>query len=101
MKILLMCNAGMSTSLLVERMREFAKEGDEINAVSEVERSIIGDYDVLLIGPQIRYKLKSLAKDCEELGMPCAVIDMIAYGQVNGQAVYNHACELYKGYYEN
>ena len=69
-KIMLACSAGMSTSLLVTKMQEAAKEkGVEcaIWAISEVNlQSEIEKCDVLLLGPQVRYIL-SKAKNFSRL----------------------------------
>ena len=56
MKILLACSAGMSTSLLVNNMKKFADASDVIEArpVRTVP-DILDDWDVLLLGPQVRY----------------------------------------------
>ena len=55
MKILLACSAGMSTSLLVNNMKKFCGPDDVIEArpVRTVP-DIIDDWDVLLLGPQVR-----------------------------------------------
>ena len=56
MKILLACSAGMSTSLLVTNMKKVADPADVIEAhpVRTVP-DIIDNWDVLLLGPQVRY----------------------------------------------
>lgn len=61
-KIKLFCSAGMSTSILVQRMREAAKEKDiavEVSAhsVRSLEKEL-DDCDVVLLGPQVAYILK-------------------------------------------
>lgn len=58
--ILLVCSAGMSTSLLVSKMKEAAKEAEievNINAlpISECD-SVIDTVDIVLLGPQVRYQ---------------------------------------------
>ncbi|WP_188456622.1 PTS sugar transporter subunit IIB [Virgibacillus oceani] len=97
-RILLACSSGMSTSLLVKKMEEEAKEKGvdvEIWAVaqdkapSEMEKA-----DVLLIGPQMRFMKKKFSKRAEEVGIPLDVIDPVAYGRVDGKAVLNMALEL-------
>ena len=95
MKVLLICAAGMSTSLLVNNMRNFAEESDVVNAepVSELER-VIDDYDVILLGPQIRFKLDEVKKTAAEHGKPADVIDMRVYGMMNGEAAMKQAREL-------
>jgi len=88
----------MSTSLLVSKMKEVAKARGieaEIWAVAqdkaptEMERA-----DVLLIGPQMRFLKKKFATVAEKVGIPIDVIDPIAYGRVDGEAVLNKALEL-------
>ena len=63
MKVLLICSAGMSTSLLVNNMLKFADAGDVVDALpfGELEEKI-DNYDVVLLGPQIRFKLKEVEK---------------------------------------
>uniref|UniRef100_UPI001034BB43 PTS sugar transporter subunit IIB n=1 Tax=Clostridioides difficile TaxID=1496 RepID=UPI001034BB43 len=60
-KIMLACSAGMSTSLLVTKMEDAAKENGieaKIWAISEVNlKNEIENCDVLLLGPQVRYVL--------------------------------------------
>ncbi|RSL30743.1 PTS sugar transporter subunit IIB [Salibacterium salarium] len=96
--ILLACSAGMSTSMLVTKMEEAAEaKGLETKiwavaqdkAVAEMENA-----DVLLIGPQMRFMKKKYSKTAEEVGIPLDVIDPIAYGRVDGEAVLNKALEL-------
>ncbi|SDM46788.1 MULTISPECIES: PTS sugar transporter subunit IIB [Sediminibacillus] len=96
--ILLACSAGMSTSLLVSKMKEAAEAKGieaEIWAVAqdkapkEMERA-----DVLLIGPQMRFMKKKFSKTAEEVGIPLDVIDPVSYGRVDGAAVLNKALEL-------
>ncbi|MCD7893178.1 MAG: PTS sugar transporter subunit IIB [Erysipelotrichaceae bacterium] len=97
MKILLVCNAGMSTSMLVQRMEKAAKEDGieaEIKAVPFTEaEKMIADWDVILLGPQVRHQLKSLEKKAEGI-TPVAVIDMRDYGTMNGENVLKAALKI-------
>ncbi len=95
-KVLLLCSAGMSTSLMVTKMKDSAKAKGieaEIWAVSESEAiDNLPNADVLLLGPQVRFlesKMKGLAGD-----KPVAVIDMQAYGTMNGEKVLEQALNL-------
>lgn len=95
MKILLCCNQGMSTSLVVENMRENAPEGTSIMAVGTPElEDHIEDYDVVLFGPQIKFKFPKLKEQCDEYDKPCDVIDTIAYGRIDGKSILKQAEEL-------
>ncbi|MGL5152017.1 MAG: PTS sugar transporter subunit IIB [Clostridium sp.] len=97
-RIMLVCSAGMSTSLLVTKMINAAKEqGVEctINAVSESElRSFEDKIDVLLLGPQVRFLFNKLKSRFETKGIPVDVINTVEYGTMNGKKVLNHALKL-------
>ena len=82
MKILLACSAGMSTSLLVNNMKKFADASDVIEArpVRTVP-DILDDWDVLLLGPQVRY----LEKEYKQKGKGFGVIPMQTYGRMDGK----------------
>ena len=63
-KIMLCCSAGMSTSLLVKKMvAEAEKRGLEVDinafGVAEFEQQV-GQYQVVLLGPQVKYMQKDL-----------------------------------------
>ncbi|EUJ31686.1 PTS system cellobiose-specific transporter subunit IIB [Listeria floridensis FSL S10-1187] len=96
-KILLVCAAGMSTSLLVERMKARAAElniESEIEALSISEASNkIDSVDIVMLGPQVRYQEKQI-KDMAAGRIPVTVIDMLAYGKMDGTAVLDKALEL-------
>lgn len=98
--ILLVCSAGMSTSLLVSKMQEAAKaQGVEchIEAVAEAEaKNKIDDIDVLLLGPQVRFLLSKFQGLLADKGVPVEVIDTVAYGTMNGEKVLNRALEISK-----
>lgn len=95
MKVLLICAAGMSTSLLVNNMKKFAEPDDVVEAfpVAQLE-GVIDRYDVVLVGPQIRYKLKDIQKMAEVHNKPVDVIDMIIYGQMKGKEAMDMARRL-------
>lgn len=93
-KILLACNAGMSTSLLVSNMQKYAKEigGDvmiEAMPITQAEKSW-KDWDIILLGPQVRHVIGKL-KEIVQGQIPVVVIDMRDYGLMNGKNVLNAA----------
>ncbi|WP_096747875.1 PTS sugar transporter subunit IIB [Bacillus paralicheniformis] len=98
MKIALVCSAGMSTSILVKKMREEAKKRSlkaEINAYAEADLpSHLDEIDVILIGPQIRYLKGQMTERAEPYHTPVAVIDQMAYGMMDGAKVLNQAISL-------
>ena len=96
MNILLVCAAGMSTSLLVNRMNEAAAaKGIGINIEAHPVGSIDqfgGAADVILLGPQVRYELKNVKKMF--LDKPVEIINMQDYGTMNGAKVLDTALKL-------
>lgn len=97
MKVLLVCAAGMSTSLLVNSMKRFAQEGDVIEAFPVAELEKIADkYDVVLAGPQVRYKYGKIEQICKAKGKAVGLIDMKAYGNMDGKTVMEQVKGLLK-----
>lgn len=96
--IVLICGAGMSSSLLVLKMREAAKNINydcEINAYPVVDAVKMGETaDVLMMGPQIRFEFKKIAA---QLKCPAEIIEMRDYGRMDGAAVLKRAIELIEG----
>ena len=97
-KIMLVCSAGMSTSLLVTKMRTAALENNinvDVFAASEAEvKDHIDDVDVVLLGPQVRFLLSKMQKMIKPRGISVAVIDSINYGMMKGDAVLEQALSL-------
>lgn len=96
--ILLICTAGMSTSIIVKKMEEVAKEKSiDVNiwAVGDaLAKDNIGKADVIMLGPQVKFLLdniKAMAKD-----KPVVVIEMKDYGMMNGSAILEHALNQLK-----
>lgn len=95
-RIVLMCSQGMSTSMMVERMKEEAtKKGFECtieaHPVSELDE-VRDDADVILLGPQVRFQLKKLKAKCPDI--PMDVIESTAYGMMDGAKVLAQARKL-------
>lgn len=99
MKLVLVCNAGMSTSVLVQRMLKCAESQGivaEIDAFSvEVLEEVLdkAKVDCVLVGPQIRHMLPNIEKLVNGI-CPVATIDMRNYGTINGEAVLKQALDL-------
>lgn len=92
--ILLVCAAGMSTSLLVKKMKEYAATtGKDVNIWAVGEADIKANWekaDIILLGPQVKYqepKIKAMVQD----KVPVVVIDMMSYGTMNGKKVLEDA----------
>jgi PTS system cellobiose-specific IIB component len=98
MNLLLVCSAGMSTSILVKRMEEAATAQSveaTIDAVSEADlKGKLEQAQVILIGPQVRYLKGQIEKQAQPYGIPVAVIDSVAYGTMDGAKVLAQAQAL-------
>lgn len=99
-RIMLVCAAGMSTSLLVTKMEKAAKEmGDEVEIfalpITDGEKQL-STVDCVLLGPQVRYQKSEVERLIAETGknIPCDVIEMRDYGMMNGESVYKTAKKL-------
>lgn len=97
--ITLFCSAGMSTSLLVNKMKEeAAKRGVDYN-IAAYSLNETDKYaplaDVILIGPQVRFALAKL--QAQYPGKPIQAIDMRAYGLMDGKAVLDIAEKALNG----
>ena len=88
-KIYLFCAAGMSTSVLVKKMQDYA---DSINYECEITAFPVNDVDIhgpeadiVLLGPQVRYELKKVQAKLPEKHVE--VINMADYGMMRGDNV--------------
>lgn len=96
--IVLCCAAGMSTSMLVQRMKDAAqKKGIEVSikAVPIAEfKENLDSADIILLGPQVKYEQAKLQALADPQGKKVAVIDMMDYGMMKGDAVLEKALKL-------
>ena len=98
MRILLCCSAGMSTSMLVQRMEKAAEQRGmdcriEALPVSAFE-DVVQDFDVCLLGPQVRFQLAELQKTASLYGKRIEAISPTAYGMMKGDEVLDQALSL-------
>lgn len=87
--IYLFCSAGMSTSLLVSKMRAQAEKYEVPVIIEAFPETLAGEKgpaaDVVLLGPQIAYMLPEIQRLLP--GKPVEVIDSMLYGKVDGLGV--------------
>lgn len=97
-KILLVCSAGMSTSLLVSKMKKTAKEKEidvDIHATSEYEiNHCLDEVDIVLIAPQVRFLKNKISKLVGSKEIKVETIDSIAYGRMQGDQILIQALSL-------
>lgn len=91
MKILLLCYGGMSTGIMKVKIEEAAiKDGFSnvfVTATSLTEGlEIMDDYDLFLLGPQVRYAEKEVVKKSNE--KPVIVIAPSDFGLMRGDKVW-------------
>jgi PTS system cellobiose-specific IIB component len=96
--IVLVCAAGMSTSILVQKMQAAAQKNSidaSIKAVAETDFASHADgVQILLLGPQVRFKLDEFKTAYEPKGLKVAVINQVDYGRMNGEKVLNDALAM-------
>lgn len=84
--IYLFCSAGMSTSLLVSKMRAQAEKYEVPVIIEAFPETLAGEKgqnaDVVLLGPQIAYMLPEIQRLLPN--KPVEVIDSLLYGKVDG-----------------
>ncbi|ERL10574.1 PTS system cellobiose-specific IIB component [Olsenella profusa DSM 13989] len=94
--ILLACNAGMSTSLLVQKMqREAQAQGLDVQIkANPLNKALemVDQADCLLLGPQIAYAQKEAVKAAGDT--PVFVIAMADYGRMNAKKILDDAMKL-------
>lgn len=97
MKILLACSAGMSTSILEKNLNDYLAsqqiEGKALAVSAAVAKSMIDEYDIVLLGPQVRFMLnefKNLAGD----KIPVAIIEPRDYAMAKAENIVVFAQKL-------
>lgn len=97
-KILLLCSAGMSTSILVKKMKEAAEKKNieaQIDSVSTAKfYELLDSYDIFLLGPQVKLHKAEFQAKAKEKNKPLDVIDFKDYGTMNGDKILDFALNL-------
>ena len=88
--IMLVCSAGMSTSLLVTKCKSREDRGMEADifavSASEADTNLENkEVNVLLLGPQVRFMKGQFEQKLQPKGIPLDVINMADYGMMNGE----------------
>lgn len=98
MNILLCCNAGMSSSILVKKIKAAAeKRGMDINIRAVANAAIreeVGKWDVCLVGPQLVYAVPNIKA---QLNIPVASVEPRTYAMADGDKALDFALNLVKG----
>jgi len=95
--ITLVCNLGMSTSMLMSRMRGSAKERAlDVNIAAMADSNLPSTdriTDILLLGPQLSFVYDEFVDKYKNIPY-IAVIDQLDYGMMNGAKVLDDALAL-------
>ena len=90
-EIVLICAAGLSTSMLMDEMKEAALGYDEQIEINAIPEGKLGGLsyvpDLILLGPQISYRLNDIKSKYEPKGCKVDVVSYADYGMMNGKAV--------------
>jgi PTS system cellobiose-specific IIB component len=99
-KVILVCAAGMSSSLLEEKIRKAAEAAGREMELKAVDSSRMGlwDYekdtmDIILVAPQVRFLKRGIIKKAEPYGVIVQDIDTVAYGMVDGEKIFAQVIE--------
>ena len=101
-RVYLFCSAGMSTSMLASKMQGVANEHERPIEVEAFPDGKIGQIieerhpDVILLGPQVKYRFNEISEKYGSTGIPIQVIDQTDYGMMNGEKVLKSAIKLMK-----
>lgn len=97
-RILLCCAAGMSTSMVVNRMKQAAQDQHievEIKAVGiEAFTDLMPECNCCLLGPQIKYRLDAIKAQAASKRIPVTVINSMDYGMMRGDRILADALAL-------
>lgn len=87
--IVLLCMQGMSTGVMVKKMRDAAGKIGYACTISAHPVAQAKEFaetaDILLLGPQVRFEKDEVQKKCP--GKQILVIDPVAYGRLDGAKV--------------
>lgn len=100
MKIILICNLGMSSGLMGEKLKDSAAQSGieaEVDAIpmNEIEELDLSGVDCVLISPQVRY----MKNDVEKMANgSCAVIvmDSVEFGLMQSDKIMARIIEAVK-----
>ena len=100
MRILLVCNAGMSTGIMQLKLEE---EAQKVGVEASIEAIPISDIeknrdvtDAILLGPQVRFAEKDIKKMVKDT-IPVMVIEVQDFGMMRADHVWSKLQAKMKG----
>jgi len=103
-KVVLVCAAGMSSSLLEEKIRQAAAAAGKDMELKAVDSTRISMWnyeqdkmDIILVAPQVRFKKRGILQQSEPYGVIVQDIDTVAYGMIDGEKIFKQVMDALKG----
>lgn len=97
-RILLICGNGASSGFLAANMRKYSlKSAIEITVEAHSQTELadyIEDFDVVLVGPHLRFMFDDLKKMTDKYDKPIDILDQLTYGTLNGEKAVTLALQL-------
>lgn len=102
-KVLIICAGGMSSSLLLSKLREASSAAGVDLEVSAHHSSGLQPWnfekhpiDIVLVAPQVRMLRRGIAKAAEPFGTIVECIEPMAYGMADGQKIIEQIIQALK-----
>ncbi len=93
-QVLIICAAGMSSSLLIDAIEKAGSEAEySLNVITYHSfGSAYWDFgkdpvDVVMVAPQVRFLRKGIQKLASPHGIPVIVIEPMSYGMADGESL--------------
>jgi len=96
--MILLCNAGLSSSFVVDRIeKEFQAKDIDISITSHSFaglKTAINVVDIVLIAPQLKFMEKEVGEFCQKNNKPYLVVDANFYGMSEGSDIVENILSL-------
>ena len=92
MKIVLCCQGGFSTTMLMDSMKRTVRDSQKLNEADFTFKAIpvdqlpaeVDDTDVVILGPQVAHRVDSIKEILDPHAIPYTVVDKDTYGKMDG-----------------
>lgn len=99
--VLLICGSGASSGFMAQSIRKAAKKRNldiDVIARSDTElNEYLGEIDVLLLGPHLKYMEKDVRQKSAPYGISVSVIEQSIYGRLDGEKGLDLVLSLLQG----
>lgn len=99
MRVILCCQGGFSTTMLMNSMKNTVKNSAKLNENDfdfiaipvDLLESEVENCDVLILGPQVAHRLESVKSIIEPKNIPYVIVNQETYGKMDGATVMKQA----------